>query len=279
MQNKTKPINHATDFVLSMNVHPSAIEELKSDLLKDEIPRLKLYRINLQEPFDDWRDLVVEWWNQFIDIGYTDKYPALYLFGSTNTGKTYFIRNFIMKDITENQFYSPTQSATDFAWISWCERLHVVGLVEEFKLAVLGQKNRERLKELIAGAGFFVPMKHRNETMFIKGRIPFIYTSNWSLEDANGIVDPAIASRFLQIDSNGKSYQRIITASEDAYRHMFKEEVFLIFRCFKTYRNIKLIFEIIKSLKIHTDSQQHGFWKIQAFIVIIPRSGIVNGMH
>ncbi len=229
MQNKTKPINHATDFVLSMNVHPSAIEELKSDLLKDEIPRLKLYRINLQEPFDDWRDLVVEWWNQFIDIGYTDKYPALYLFGSTNTGKTYFIRNFIMKDITENQFYSPTQSATDFAWISWCERLHVVGLVEEFKLAVLGQKNRERLKELIAGAGFFVPMKHRNETMFIKGRIPFIYTSNWSLEDANGIVDPAIASRFLQIDSNGKSYQRIITASEDAYRHMFKEEVFFNF--------------------------------------------------
>jgi hypothetical protein len=199
--------------------------EIDEVLQTNNTKEFKLYRISLQKPFGDWRDLIVQWWNQFVDFGYSNKFPALYLYGCSNTGKTYFLRNFILKDIKQNQIFVPSQSNVDTAWASWSEGIHAVGLVEEFKLSVLGTKNAERLSDLIAGKGFFIPFK--NEMMFVKGRIPLIYTSNVSLECANGKLDPEIASRFLQIDSNGKSCKRIKAATEDTYRHMFKEEVIL----------------------------------------------------
>jgi len=200
------------------------MNELRSDLLNKQIPRLKLYRLNLQEPFNDWRDIAVQWWNQFVDIGHTDKFPALYVFGEADTGKTTFIRKFLMKDIQPCQYYSPTQSTTDFAWNSWDERVHVVSLFEEFRLSNFGEKNRERLKELVAGEGFFAPFKHKNDQMFIKGKIPFIFTSNHSLKETNGFVDSAIASRFLQVNTNGTIFKRV-SECFDAYGHMFREEV------------------------------------------------------
>jgi hypothetical protein len=216
-------------YVLIRNGNAEHLKDFKADVVQKEIPLIKLYRINLQKPFDDWRDIVVEWWNEFVDMGHTPKFPAMYLYGSTNSGKSYFIRNFIMKDITYQNFFSPFQSKSDFAWTAWDERNHVVGLIEEFKLSALGDSNRERLKELVAGDGFFIPLKHRNERMFIKGKIPFIYTSNHTLEEENGIVDPAIATRFLQVNANGQEYERITNKSHDIYDKMFKEEVIIIF--------------------------------------------------
>ena len=224
IENQATPMSRDNAYLRSRNALPASLAELRNDILFSQIPVLKRYRLSLQEPFNDWRDVAVEWWNRFVDIGYTAKYPALYVFGSTNTGKTCFIKNCIMKDISERQYYSPVQSESEFAWTSWSERVHVVGLVEEFLLASLGQRNRERLKELVGGAGFFAPLKYKNEAMFIKGQIPFIFTSNHSLKEANGYVDPAIASRFLQLDSNGHTYERVVT-TEDVYAHLFKEEV------------------------------------------------------
>jgi hypothetical protein len=195
--------------------------------VQNSVQNSRLYRINLQKPFDDWRDLIVQWWNQFIDFGFSKNFPALYLFGSTYSGKTHFLRDVILKDINELNIYAPMQTGTDQAWVSWNEG-HLVGLVEEFKLKVLGKRNIERLSDLIAGRGFFVPVMLKNEQIFIKGKIPLIYTSNLSLEDTNGKVDIALASKFLQINSNGKSYKPKISASEGVYHHLFKEEVFLI---------------------------------------------------
>ena len=92
----------------------------------------------------------------------------------------------------------------------------------------MGEGNRERLKELVAGEGLVIPLKHRNEQLFIKGKIPFIYTSNNTLEEENGIVDPAIATRFLQVNANGLEYERLTDKSDDIYSQMFKEEVIKI---------------------------------------------------
>jgi hypothetical protein len=222
-------ITRDNEYVMKRSGKSAAqMKVFRADVLKNQIPLIKLYRINLQKPFDDWRDIVVEWWNEFVDIGHTPKFPALYLFGSTNSGKTYFVRNFVLKDITHENYFSPFQSKSDFAWTAWSERNHVVGLIEEFKLSSLGEGNRERLKELVAGEGLVIPLKHRNEQLFIKGKIPFIYTSNNTLEEENGIVDPAIATRFLQVNANGIEYERLTDKSDDIYGQMFKEEVIQI---------------------------------------------------
>jgi hypothetical protein len=217
------------DFLLQMSLCNN-----KDVSVNNSIQNSRLYRINLQKPFEDWRDLIVQWWNQFIDFGFTTKFPALYLFGSTHTGKRNFLRNVILKDIKESNIYAPTQTGTDQAWVSWNEG-HLVGLVEEFNLRVLGKRNIERLRDLIAGQGFFVPVMLKNEQMFIKGKIPLIYTSNLSLEDTNGKVDPALASKFLQINSNKESFEPKISAIKCPYHLMFKEEVF--FKMFFLYNN------------------------------------------
>ena len=56
--------------------------------------------INFKKLFNDWKEVVVEKQNEFDDIGHTAKFPALYLFGSTIFGKTYFI-NFINSNVSK----------------------------------------------------------------------------------------------------------------------------------------------------------------------------------
>lgn len=48
-------------------------------------------RFPSETPFNDWRDDVVSWWNDFVDNGYTTKMPQLYLHGRSNVGKTSFV--------------------------------------------------------------------------------------------------------------------------------------------------------------------------------------------
>lgn len=48
-----------------------------------------------ETPFNDWRDDVVCWWNDFVENGYTTKMPQLYLFGRSTVGKTSFIRQLL----------------------------------------------------------------------------------------------------------------------------------------------------------------------------------------
>lgn len=45
--------------------------------------------------FDDWRDSVIVWWNEFVDNGYTTKMPQLFLYGPSNVGKTSFIKRLL----------------------------------------------------------------------------------------------------------------------------------------------------------------------------------------
>ena len=49
----------------------------------------------VEPPFNDWRDDVVCWWNDFVENGYTTKMPQLYLYGRSTVGKTSFIRQLL----------------------------------------------------------------------------------------------------------------------------------------------------------------------------------------
>jgi hypothetical protein len=57
-----------------------------------------------------------------------------------------------------------------------------------------------------------------------------LYTSNNTLEDENGKVDPAIATRFLQVNGNEIKYERLTDWSYDIYSQIFKEEVIQILK-------------------------------------------------
>ncbi|TAK57429.1 hypothetical protein EPO17_01955 [Patescibacteria group bacterium] len=56
-------------------------------------PTFKLFET--ERPFNDWRDSVVVWWNNFVRDGYSAKMPQLYLYGPSNVGKTTFINELL----------------------------------------------------------------------------------------------------------------------------------------------------------------------------------------
>ena len=46
----------------------------------------------VKKKFGNWRDKVVDWYNDWVVNGFCYKKKQLYLFGKQNTGKTYFVR-------------------------------------------------------------------------------------------------------------------------------------------------------------------------------------------
>lgn len=66
--------------------------------VKKSKPVLKFYPV--EPSFGDWRDNVIHWWNDFVRNGWSFKTPALYLYGSSNTGKTHFAKMLL------GQFYA-----------------------------------------------------------------------------------------------------------------------------------------------------------------------------
>jgi hypothetical protein len=99
-------------------------------------------------------------------------------------------------------------------------------LVEQFRLKVLGLANKEKLKEILSGEGADADVKHEQEGQYLEIRIPFIYTSNWKLQEDSEEFDRQIESRFLSINtSDGTQYS---TAEEkiDFYKGFFKKDVF-----------------------------------------------------
>lgn len=59
-------------------------------------PQYKRYPT--ETAFNDWRDDIVCWWNDFVDNGYTTKMPQVYLFGRSNVGKTSFIKDDLLSE-------------------------------------------------------------------------------------------------------------------------------------------------------------------------------------
>lgn len=60
--------------------------------LKKKQPKFRLLRpLKIKKHFDDWRDDVIAWWNDWTGKPYCPKKPQLYLVGKSDSGKTSFI--------------------------------------------------------------------------------------------------------------------------------------------------------------------------------------------
>lgn len=70
----------------------------------------RLVRINLVERFNNSFDVLVDWWNAFIDNGFHERMKAVYLWGKTFTGKTHFVENVLFRYLNRAyHVWSPNQ--------------------------------------------------------------------------------------------------------------------------------------------------------------------------
>lgn len=94
-----------------------------------------LKRINQIKKFNAWQDDVIEWFNDFIDESNTGPKKQLYLYGKSNTGKTYFILHYLFAQYL-NQIFIPCASEGKFAYSHWDPQLYNILIADEFDIEV-----------------------------------------------------------------------------------------------------------------------------------------------
>ena len=118
---------------------------------------------------------VKSWFNECVNT-WRLKFPALYLWGESNTGKTTIVFDWLLENqVKETQIYRPTRNC-QFAWADFNPRHHLVVVMDEFEFA---QFNLEEWKNIVEGRYTAVRVKGRSsKTIALK--CPIIMISNYA---------------------------------------------------------------------------------------------------
>lgn len=179
-------------FILS---HPQYYKLLKEVFIKikekTRKSNFKLKRLRsiqfAQNKNPNWKEKVLNWWNDWAEKGYKHKKKQLYLYGPSNTGKTTFINDLLRNGIIHNkeeneldeseieiQIYRPTPSEPKYAWQSFDKSRYNIMVIDEF---YIDEYNIADMKRALAGEVFVSNTKF-GESKNIQLQIPSILISN-----------------------------------------------------------------------------------------------------
>lgn len=129
------------------------------------------------EQFGDWRDDVRKWWNDWVNEGWFHKRKQLFLWGASDSGKTTFIREFLLQGIDDDSIFIPTKvpcsAASRFSWSQYEPYKHVVMMLDEFDCNTV---DTNAFKLVCEGEAMCSDVKHHNSKKLYL-RIPQIYIS------------------------------------------------------------------------------------------------------
>lgn len=153
---------------------------------------------NVATPFEsllatrEWKQKVIDWWNDWVTNGYEPKKKQLYLWGPSNTGKSHFIKTILKECIPvppeedqqnpnayERHVFKPTPNDLRFAWEEFDERLHSVMIINEFDFEEFCLSD---LKKAFEGDSLVIGCKH-TKSKRIRFQIPIIVISNMDIPD------------------------------------------------------------------------------------------------
>lgn len=118
--------------------------------------------------------MVQEWFNECIS-NWRLKFPSLYLWGESNTGKTTIIFDWLLSNqVSENQIFRPTRNC-QFAWGDFNSMQHLVVVMDEFQFS---QYDFEEWKNVVEGRYTTVRVKGKSSRT-IALRCPIIMISNY----------------------------------------------------------------------------------------------------
>lgn len=113
------------------------------------------------------------WWNECV-TNWVNKFPALYLYGPSNSGKTTIITDWLLKDLKSDQIYRPTRN-DEFAWQSFNSNKHLVVVIDECDLKKF---DIDEWKQCMQGSVVSVKIKG-GERRDIAVKCPIIHISNY----------------------------------------------------------------------------------------------------
>lgn len=94
---RTSKFSYADPFVLNARRDHNLVNLAYQDFKVERFRLKSLKPLVVLKRFNNWRDEVIDWYNDWVNNGYSHKKKQLYLFGESNTGKTYFINEIIGK--------------------------------------------------------------------------------------------------------------------------------------------------------------------------------------
>jgi hypothetical protein len=178
-------------------------------------PKIVLKRCNFA-PFNDWRDEVISWWNDWIDNGWKPKKKQLFILGEkSNTGKTFFVEQVLLRHsdpsnmIPDELICRPHRSSFRFGWEAVCPE-HIVIYLNEFKLE---NYDMNILKQMLEGDFTTGEQKCKKNSPSIRLKIPAIFVSNNDIPNFIGKSNNRESTeplrerfKFVRIPSNAKIY-------------------------------------------------------------------------
>ena len=212
---KTVPVSHA---ILRQYLADKKYEQSKKCLL---LPCLL-------GPFNDWRDEVIEWWNDWVFNGYYRKKKQLFLYSRhPNTGKSTFVEQVLFRDADPENCLSPqtkmipsNTGSERFAWEKADPARNLVIYIKEFDI----NKFRPNSLKLILEGGEFRPERKRAEArdelyslkmpaiLISKAKFPKIYKKK-DMSPLKSIF------KIIEIPDDAKQYQ----PGPNPYKEMFDQ--------------------------------------------------------
>ena len=233
-QNVNEPFSLKMQFITSKNTNKSHAE-LHKYLYEHKNKHHKKFEIKpcLLGPFNDWREPVRLWWNDWCINKYHPKKKQMLIIGEqSNTGKTMFVTQALFggadpgNQIPSEAILIPERSGnprsvSSFAWQRARPAFNSVIFCDEFEI---GFYNTETLKLVLEGSSFN-PQVKGGYTDNIQLQIPAIFISNTDIPDydKSGKDMKPLKRRFtiVKIPKNTKSYK---TTEHNPYIELYKQQ-------------------------------------------------------
>ena len=172
--------------------------------------------------FGDWRDQCVEWWNKWAEEPWYHKKPQLYLHGPSNSGKTTFVLNVLLRGIPQECIFMPVVRSK-YAWSEYDERVHRVVLVDCFELGNVRDQAAWRMA--MAGESFPCSVRADRLTMRAAGtktvqiKAPMLFVSNDKISP-NHAYFANIMNRVVYVNTAASTMFEI--GQRDAYEQLLQ---------------------------------------------------------
>ena len=200
LQNINRKFDPFDPLVLKLK-KTDAMKRMLTDFQRKNHIRYKLKRVQTDIPFGDWRDELIEWFNDWIDNGWHAKKRQVLITGPPNAGKTSFIENVLLKGVPSEAILTPENSSnkyqiSNFAWAKSDELYNSIVYADEFQINCYDQC---KLKVILQGGKFsparkFINSKTSDE---IQLKVPMIFVGNYHFPKS--AIELGIPERFRLI--------------------------------------------------------------------------------
>ncbi|CAF0969246.1 unnamed protein product [Brachionus calyciflorus] len=132
-----------------------------------------LYRFQILKKFGNWRDSVLDWYNRQIISENNGLRKALYLYGESDTGKTFLIK--ALFGHLASQTFVPLLYQKNNAWQDWNPNFYNIVIVDQ---ADLLNVNKKELIQIFEQKTLVFQRKYSKKIKHIIVKCPIIFISN-----------------------------------------------------------------------------------------------------